>query len=96
MGDELDGPFHEWQLDKPSDILQVYFLIRNIDDWTTGRFCERITAGIHKLVDDVVHKGQKYVPWKRAPFSRKDSINASITTESSPLPKSKVRGHHVK
>jgi solute carrier family 25 carnitine/acylcarnitine transporter 20/29 len=96
VGDEPDVPFHEWQLDKPSDILQVHFLIKNIDDWTTGRFCERVTAGVNQLANDVAHKGKKYVPWRRTPFSRKESLDASMTTESSPLPKVKGRRHRAK
>jgi solute carrier family 25 carnitine/acylcarnitine transporter 20/29 len=99
--DQVNGPFHEWRLDRPSDILQVYFLIRNIDVWTTGVFCDRVTTGVHKLVDAVVSKGQKYVPWKRVgdltkPPSQKENINVSITTDSSPLPRHKMKGRRVK
>jgi len=87
--DEADDPFHEWLLDRPSDILQVYFLVRNIDCWTTGRFRERVTKGIEDLAQAVVDKKQKYEPWKRVGDlmpSRKENINISITTESSPSP----------
>jgi solute carrier family 25 carnitine/acylcarnitine transporter 20/29 len=89
-GDDL---FHEWTLDQPGDILQVYFLIRNIDCWTTGRFCERVTKGIEDLVEAVVDKKHKYEPWKRVGDlvpSRRENIYVSITTESSPSP-SKAR-----
>jgi solute carrier family 25 carnitine/acylcarnitine transporter 20/29 len=99
--DQVNGPFHEWRLDQPSDILQVYFLIRNIDNWTTGIFRERVTTGVHKLVDAVVDKGQKYVPWKRVgdlinPQSQKENINVSITTDSSPLPRHKMKGRRAR
>jgi len=89
--DQADGLFHEWTLDRPGDILQVHFLIRNIDRWTTGRFCERVTRGIENLVQAINDKKHKYEPWKRVGDlmpSRKENrdINVSITTESSPSP----------
>lgn len=93
--DQINGPFHEWQLDRPGDILQVYFLIRNIDHWTTGKFCERVTTGVNKLVDAVVHKNRKYVPWKHTRVVQKENINLSMTTDSSPLPKHKAKGRRT-
>jgi solute carrier family 25 carnitine/acylcarnitine transporter 20/29 len=103
-GDKEDEPnalFHEWQLDRPSDILQVYFLIKNIDNWTVGKFRERVVRGIDDLLDAVVKKNHKYEPWKRAgdltPSSKKnkENINISITTETSvstPEPSRKGKG----
>lgn len=97
--DQLNGPFHEWRLDKPSDILQVYFLIRNIDDWTIGKFRERVTTGVNKLVDAVVNRGQSYNCWKRVGdlniHSQKEN-NMSMTTESSPVPKLKTKGRRAR
>lgn len=57
--------FHEWNLDQPCDILQVYLLLRNLDAWTAGRFRERVEDGVMALVEAVVHGGQLYSPWKR-------------------------------
>lgn len=77
----------------------VYFLIRNIDNWTIGKFQERISRGVKDLVDAVVRRGQKYEPWKRVGEisstlrgQHKENQNISMTTDStSPLPKAKTR-----
>jgi len=86
----LNGNFHEWLLDRPSDILQVYFLIRNIDRWTVGKFRERIGHGINDLVEAIVQKGGKFKPWRRvgnlSPVLanvRKENVNTSATVTSS-------------
>lgn len=55
--------FHEWQLDKPSDILAVYFMIRNLDRWTNGGSRERAVRGVNTLLEDI-NKGERYQPWK--------------------------------
>jgi solute carrier family 25 carnitine/acylcarnitine transporter 20/29 len=96
--------FHEWLLDKPGDILQVYFLIRNIDKWTVGKFRERVEHGVGELVKAIVHKKQKFSPWRRVGdlstgLGRKENINISTTVTSSssaatpppPKPKTKRR-----
>jgi hypothetical protein len=57
--------FHEWLLERPSDILQVHFLIQNIDLWTVGKFRERVVEGVSDLVEAVVRKKAKYKPWRR-------------------------------
>lgn len=62
-GDETD--VHEWNLDKPANIIQVFLLIKNIDHWTVNGFTECIEAGIGDLVDSVLLKNCPYQPWKR-------------------------------
>ncbi|TDL28118.1 hypothetical protein BD410DRAFT_761511 [Rickenella mellea] len=57
--------FHEWNLDLPADILEVYILIRNIDVWTAGRFRDRVELGIKQLARAVVKGNESYFPWKR-------------------------------
>jgi solute carrier family 25 (mitochondrial carnitine/acylcarnitine transporter), member 20/29 len=76
-----------------SDILQIYFLVRNIDRWTVGKFRELVVHGIRNLVEAIVHKKQKYKPWKRvgelSPVvsARKENVNTSATvTSSSSMP----------
>ncbi|KAF9270045.1 hypothetical protein L218DRAFT_849619 [Marasmius fiardii PR-910] len=59
-----DGDGFEWHLERPGDIIQVHFLVRNIDRWTTGRFRERALEGIQTLVEHVRQK-KKFVPWRR-------------------------------
>jgi len=88
----LDGSFHEWALDRPSDILQVYFLIRNIDIWTTTRFRDLVVEGVNDLLYSVVHKEHKYEPWKRVgdlssavPKVRKEKTSTSHSPQSLPL-----------
>ncbi|KAF8578742.1 hypothetical protein K439DRAFT_1416924 [Ramaria rubella] len=60
------GPvFHEWNLDRPSDILQVYFLLRNIDIWTSTQFRERIVIGVERYSQAISQGEYEYMPWKR-------------------------------
>ncbi|KAF9229122.1 hypothetical protein BS17DRAFT_4779 [Gyrodon lividus] len=59
-----DRLFHEWVLDNPRDILQVYFLVRNIDKWTCSQFHSRIVAGLNGLVESIILKDGSYQPWK--------------------------------
>ncbi|PCH33740.1 hypothetical protein WOLCODRAFT_112414 [Wolfiporia cocos MD-104 SS10] len=77
--------YHEWDLEDPEDILQVYLLIRNLDRWTTGRFCELVYDGINQLVVDVSEHGQKIVPWRRT-----GDLRSALHTvpENSPPPNS--------
>lgn len=65
------GPvFHEWNLDRPSDMLQVYFLLRNIDTWTSTGFRERVTAGVEDFSKGIYQGEQEYTPWKCVTDSR--------------------------
>lgn len=95
--------FHEWQLDRPSDILKVYFLVRNIDQWTIGKFSEHVVQGVNQMVDKLSSNERIYKPWKRvgdlAPPLKKKALkenqNISVTTiltsDASPPPKPKSR-----
>ncbi|KAH9916162.1 hypothetical protein B0H21DRAFT_312985 [Amylocystis lapponica] len=56
--------FHDWSLDRPQDILQVYLFMRNLDRWTVGRFNDLVHEGIAQLAIDV-RNGDKFTPWKR-------------------------------
>ena len=61
------GPvFNEWELGRPSDILKVYFLLRNLDIWTSTQFRERVTTGVEAFCKAVTQEDQAYRPWKRA------------------------------
>ncbi|GJJ09911.1 hypothetical protein Clacol_004135 [Clathrus columnatus] len=75
--------FHEWQLDRPDGILQVYFLLRNIDVWTSTRFREQIIAGVNAFCQDVVQGSQQYNPWKRISDMRLATITEG--KENNPL-----------
>lgn len=95
-----DRPFHEWDLDNPSDILQVYFLVRNIDEWTCGRFHRRVVDGLNHLVDSITLKDGTYQSWKwvgnigLAVKALKENVIVSFTTTSSgssPPPKKDKR-----
>ncbi|KAF8917648.1 hypothetical protein CPB85DRAFT_1215048 [Mucidula mucida] len=57
--------FHEWRLENPAHILQVHFLIQNIDHWTCHGFKDIVTDGINNLKKSIVDDGGKYVPWRR-------------------------------
>lgn len=56
---------HEWNLEKPAHIIQVFLLIKNIDHWTVNEFLKCVEVGITDLVDSVFVKGCPYQPWKR-------------------------------
>ncbi|KAG1749841.1 uncharacterized protein EDB91DRAFT_1235288 [Suillus paluster] len=90
--------FHEWKLDRPSDMLQIYFLVRNIDQWTTGKFSEYVVRGVNQMVDKLSSSEMAYKPWKRVgdlapPLKNnalKENHNISVTTvvtsDASPSP----------
>jgi len=102
-GDSMsDRPFHEWDLDHPSDILQVYFLVRNIDEWTCGRFHRRVVDGLNHLVDSITLQDGTYQSWKWVGNTSpgltvkalKENVVVSFTTTSSgssPPPKKDKR-----
>ncbi|KAG1817800.1 hypothetical protein EV424DRAFT_1324215 [Suillus variegatus] len=105
-GRSSNDVFHEWKLDRPSDILQVYFLVRNIDEWTTGKFSEYTVRGVNQMVEKLSSSERTYKPWKRigdlAPPLKtnalKENHNISVTTvvtsdasPSPPKPKSRRR-----
>ncbi|OBZ79705.1 hypothetical protein A0H81_00990 [Grifola frondosa] len=80
------GIFHEWNLDNPGDMLQVFLLIRNIDEWTVGPFVERIIKGVDHLLKDV-KDGHQFMPWKRkgdlgrlVPTAAQENSNAATST----------------
>ena len=62
--------FHGWNLNRPSDILQVYFLLRNIDIWTSTTFREHVVKGIEEFSRAIFQGEQSYQPWKRTNDAR--------------------------
>ncbi|TRM65960.1 hypothetical protein BD626DRAFT_566600 [Schizophyllum amplum] len=63
---ELYDRFQEWELHSAADILQVYFLIRNIDDWTVGPFQTLVQDGVEALALSLQDKTTfRYTPWRR-------------------------------
>lgn len=96
--------FHEWQLDRPSDILAVYFLLRNLDRWTNTTFRELVVKGVNDLTNSVVGQDGKYFPWKRtgdlaapvpASTSEKENISVTTSAQSTP-PKVKHKRHRIR
>ncbi|KDQ63426.1 hypothetical protein JAAARDRAFT_120944 [Jaapia argillacea MUCL 33604] len=103
-----NGLFHEWHLSRPSDILQVYFLIRNIDEWTIGKFRQRVSDGVHEFAKAVVDDKENFTPWKRigdllVPIVLSDvkeenvilSTSAASSAASPPKTKTKTRRRRV-
>ncbi|KAJ6621583.1 hypothetical protein B0H10DRAFT_2162956 [Mycena sp. CBHHK59/15] len=99
---EDDGTdiLHEWQLDRASDIVQVFFLIENIDHWTMHGFRDKVIAGVKDLVHSVVKKDKAYEPWKRvgdlvaSALAKENSMTSASTTtsaQSTPPQKSRSR-----
>ncbi|KAF7339600.1 hypothetical protein MSAN_02174500 [Mycena sanguinolenta] len=95
--------FHEWQLDKAADIVEVFFLIENIDHWTVNGFCERVIKGVKDLQESVVKRKEPYIAWKRvgdlSPSSatakeNNVAISASTTSSAQSTPPQKSRNRH--
>ena len=63
--DVPQNTFHEWNLEKAGDILEVFLLIRNIDCWTVGPFLTRVKEGVESLEKSVLGDHKRYAPWKR-------------------------------
>ncbi|KZT72792.1 hypothetical protein DAEQUDRAFT_762604 [Daedalea quercina L-15889] len=82
------GVFHEWNLEEPADILQVYLLIKNLDTWTVNGFLERVAEGVQQLAVDVLHEGHRLVPWRRkGDLAKVIGTNAQeIKAEGTPRP----------
>ncbi|KAI8981245.1 hypothetical protein BD414DRAFT_419862 [Trametes punicea] len=57
---------YEWDLAEPADIIQVYLLMRNLDRWTTGPFCEAVIAGVKDLARRVQAGQLTVMPWRRS------------------------------
>ncbi|KAK0198270.1 hypothetical protein F5146DRAFT_1100027 [Armillaria mellea] len=97
--DDDERTFHEWKLKRPSDILQVHFLIRNIDYWTCHGFREKVVKGVKALELSVINGGGIYEPWKRVGVlklakssSRKENRDASFSSVSTlPAPSKSTR-----
>lgn len=98
-GTQLDGDrsFHEWLLERPADILQVHFLLRNIDHWTCHEFTDIVIAGVNAFQKSVVEEGGKYTPWKRVGTLKPGKgRRSSGSTASSPTAPPKTRKRSAK
>ena len=62
---QLRNGFHDWDLEKAADILEVFVLLRNIDLWTVGPFLKRINEGVSSLEKSVLEDRKHYTPWKQ-------------------------------
>ncbi|OCH96056.1 hypothetical protein OBBRIDRAFT_359785 [Obba rivulosa] len=91
------GIFHEWNLEEPNDMLEVFLLIRNIDRWTIGRFRERVIAGVNQLCDDVIQGRHQFQPWKRRGdlaqliYDGPASLDSTVQPAAPPTRRSKRR-----
>ncbi|KAI1793969.1 hypothetical protein LXA43DRAFT_884443 [Ganoderma leucocontextum] len=59
------NPFHDWDLSKPADIIEVYLLLRNLDRWTVEGFRTRVMGGIMSLVEEVSQRDRRVLQWRR-------------------------------
>ncbi|RPD82069.1 hypothetical protein L226DRAFT_556047 [Lentinus tigrinus ALCF2SS1-7] len=82
-------PFHEWNLGKPSHIIQVYLLLRNLDRWTVNGFQQLVEQGIKELATAVADGLRTVVPWRaraRASIgSKADGADTGTSISSSPV-----------
>ncbi|KAF8898904.1 hypothetical protein BD779DRAFT_1666663 [Infundibulicybe gibba] len=90
--------FHEWHLDDPADIIKVYLFIRNLDEWTTEGFRERIIKGVEKFTENILTDTGAFQPWKRVgelPLAtlivHNENDNLSLSTQSTSPPKHKAK-----
>jgi len=85
-GDGCDA--HEWNLNSPAGIIQVFILVKNIDLWTNDGFVKCIEAGIADLEDSVLAKDCPFKPWKRVgtlrPPRAKEAENSSSQPSAAP------------
>ena len=70
--EEMTQLFHSWDLEKPGDIIEVYLLLRNLDQWTVSGFRNRIVKGIRNLVDEVEKLDRRVIQWRRRSSDGKD------------------------
>jgi len=70
--------FHTWDLSRPSDILQVYFMIQNIDEWTMNGFKDAVIHGVNGLQKSV-EIGEAYHPWRRSGDIKVEKENILIS-----------------
>ena len=57
-------PFYEWNLRRPSHIIQVYLLHRNLDQWTVTGFQDLVEKGIKNLASEVAAGTRTVIPWR--------------------------------
>lgn len=72
--------FHEWSLERPDHIIQVYLLLRSLDRWTVKGFKVLIEEGIQQLAKDVKEGNRRVVPWRGR--SRGGEADATVVGES--------------
>ena len=92
--------FHDWDLSKPADIIEVYLLLRNLDRWTVEGFRTRVVGGIMGLVQEVSQRGRRVLQWRRRSsldgrVSRTDEAAEELEPESisspmKPRPRAKL------
>ena len=62
--DSDTSPSSEWDLSRPSDILCVFLLLRNLDDWMATSFKARVERGVRGLARSISKDGEAYRPWR--------------------------------
>lgn len=89
---------HVWDLEKPGDALQVFLLVRNIDDWTVNGFYDRVRKGLAATVKQLKKGSRHFVPWRRAgileptpdPRTRRGSRSSMGSTTSVVVQRTRV------
>lgn len=66
-----------WVLERPGHLLHVYFLLRNIDNWTTTRFRDRIVSGLEAFSQLVEEDPGAFRCWKRDATVRATKVATS-------------------
>lgn len=92
--------FHDWDLSRPGDIIEVYLLLRNLDRWTVEGFQRRVVEGITDLVEQVSRHDRQVLQWRRrsslggkasrTEAAAEDSEPESISSPMKPRARAKV------
>ncbi|KAH9984641.1 mitochondrial carrier domain-containing protein [Russula compacta] len=82
-GYEEESRAHEWNLNSPANIIEVFLLLKNIDHWTVNGFLKCVEVGIDNLVDSVLLKGCLYQSWKRVGTFKPPRAKEAHGTENS-------------
>ncbi|KAI4528994.1 hypothetical protein K525DRAFT_262773 [Schizophyllum commune Loenen D] len=83
-----EDQFYEWDLKQPAHILEVFFLIQNIDRWTVTEFQALVQEGVDAFAKSVKARTVKYVPWRRVDDTwfktalAKENISASSASSA--------------
>ncbi|KAH7107184.1 hypothetical protein BKA62DRAFT_632127 [Auriculariales sp. MPI-PUGE-AT-0066] len=70
------SPDFAWNLKKEADILSVFLLVRNIDEWTSTKFRDLIIRKVTKFAQHVQEGKVEFAVWKTRPKGRWSNVSS--------------------